>query len=145
MKNYDQLLKKIHGFLKPEGKLFVHIFTHKHYTYHFEDGWMAENFFTGGTMPSDDMLLYFSSDFSILNHWRVNGSNYEKTSNAWLACLDKNWRSGKLGPVLKKAYGEGKERFWYVSWRLFFLACAELWGFRKGEEWIVSHYLFEKR
>jgi len=145
MKNYTMLLKKIYGFLKPGGKLFVHIFTHKDYTYHFEDGWMADNFFTGGTMPSDDMLLYFCQDFAIVNHWRVNGSNYEKTSNGWLAYLDKNWRNGKLSPVLCEAYGEGKEREWYVNWRLFFLACAELWGFRKGEEWIVSHYLFERK
>ena len=145
MKNYSMLLEKIHGFLKPGGKLFVHIFTHKDYTYHFEDGWMADNFFTGGTMPSDDMLLYFCQDFAIVNHWRVNGSNYEKTSNGWLDYLDKNWGNGKLSPVLREAYGEGKEREWYVNWRLFFLACAELWGFRKGEEWIVSHYLFERK
>lgn len=145
MKNYAELLKKIQGFLKPKGKLFVHIFTHKDFTYHFEDGWMAENFFTGGTMPSDDMLLYFAADFSIINHWRVNGTNYEKTSNGWLAYLDKNWKNGKLAPVLSKAYGKGNERFWYVSWRLFFLSCAELWGYRNGEEWIVSHYLFEKK
>lgn len=76
-------MKKVHGFLKPKGKLFVHIFSHKNFTYNFEKGWMADNFFTGGTMPSDDMLLYFNQDFSILNHWRVNGTNYEKTSNGW--------------------------------------------------------------
>jgi len=144
MKNYSLLLKKIKAFLKPAGKLFVHIFTHRDYTYNFEDGWMAENFFTGGTMPSDDMLLYFCKDFSILNHWRVSGQNYEKTSNGWLAHLDRNWKNGKLKPVLKKAYGEGKEKFWYISWRLFFLACAELWGYRNGQEWIVSHYVFQR-
>jgi len=61
-----------------------------------------------------------------------------------LAYLDKNWKNGKLKPVLKKAYGEGKEKFWYISWRLFFLACAELWGYRNGQEWIVSHYVFQR-
>mmetsp|Transcript_121968 Transcript_121968/g.350468 ORF Transcript_121968/g.350468 Transcript_121968/m.350468 type:complete len:403 (-) Transcript_121968:40-1248(-) len=145
MKNYDHLLKKVHGFLKPGGKLFVHIFTHKDFTYHFDKGWMSDNFFTGGTMPSDDLLLYFANDFSIQNHWRVNGTNYEKTSNGWLAYLDKSWRSGELKPVLAEAYGEGKEREWYVNWRLFFLACAELWGLENGNEWIVSLYLFQKR
>mmetsp|Transcript_17529 Transcript_17529/g.36037 ORF Transcript_17529/g.36037 Transcript_17529/m.36037 type:complete len:406 (+) Transcript_17529:218-1435(+) len=146
MKNYQDLLNKIHGWLKPDGgKLFVHIFTHKDYCYEFEKGWMSENFFTGGTMPSDDLLLYFSKQFSIVNHWRVNGQNYEKTSNGWLDYLDKSWRSGELKPVLAEAYGAGKEREWYVNWRLFFLACAELWGYDGGDEWIVSLYLFERR
>lgn len=145
MKNYSMLLNKVHGFLKPTGKLFIHIFTHKDFTYHFEDGWMAENFFTGGTMPSDDLMLYFAENFYVLNHWRVNGSHYEKTSNGWLAYLDDNWKNGKLKPVLKEAYGEGKEKEWYVNWRLFYLACAELWGYDHGNEWIVSHYLFQRR
>ncbi|GAX19714.1 hypothetical protein FisN_19Hh301 [Fistulifera solaris] len=146
MKNYQSLLQKVQGFLKPGGKLFVHIFTHKDYAYHFEQGWMSDNFFTGGTMPSDDLLLYFAGTASlgIQEHWRVNGQHYEKTSNGWLRMLDQNWRNGKLGPVLQEAYGVGKEREWYVNWRLFFLACAELWGYDQGEEWIVSHYLFVK-
>lgn len=106
---------------------------------------MADTFFTGGTMPSDDLLLYFSEHFSVTNHWRVNGSNYEKTSNAWLGLMDKHWKSGELEPVLEEAYGKGKGREWYVNWRLFYLACAELFGLNNGEEWMVSHYLFERR
>jgi len=145
MKNYNVLLQKIHGFLKPKGKLFVHIFSHKNFVYHFEDGWMSQNFFTGGTMPSDDLLLYFAQDFHVQNHWRVNGTNYERTSNGWLEIMDKNWKNGQLRPVLREAYGEGKEREWYCNWRLFFMACAELFGLDGGNEWIVSHYLFEKR
>eukprot|EP00586_Coscinodiscus_wailesii_P005405 CAMPEP_0172486002 /NCGR_PEP_ID=MMETSP1066-20121228/14332_1 /TAXON_ID=671091 /ORGANISM="Coscinodiscus wailesii, Strain CCMP2513" /LENGTH=424 /DNA_ID=CAMNT_0013251649 /DNA_START=137 /DNA_END=1408 /DNA_ORIENTATION=- len=145
MKNYSILLRKVNSFLSPTGKLFIHIFTHKTFTYHFDSGWLADNFFTGGTMPSDDLLLYFQEHFLIEKHWRVNGQNYEKTSNGWLAKMDKNWRQGKLKPVLKEAYGAGKEREWYTNWRLFFLACAELWGYDQGTEWIVSHYLFEKR
>eukprot|EP00522_Entomoneis_paludosa_P014010 CAMPEP_0172451416 /NCGR_PEP_ID=MMETSP1065-20121228/9473_1 /TAXON_ID=265537 /ORGANISM="Amphiprora paludosa, Strain CCMP125" /LENGTH=369 /DNA_ID=CAMNT_0013203371 /DNA_START=50 /DNA_END=1156 /DNA_ORIENTATION=- len=112
MKNYDHLMEKVNGFLKPGGKLFVHIFTHKDYTYHFDKGWMSDNFFTGGTMPSDDLLLYFANHFKIENHWRVNGTNYEKTSNGWLDYLDKSWKSGELKPVLAQAYGEGNEREW---------------------------------
>ena len=96
-------------------------------------------------MPSDDLLLYFGENFCCENHWRVNGTNYEKTSNGWLSYLDKNWKNGKLRPVLAEAYGEGKEYEWFVNWRLFFLACAELFGYDNGEEWIVSHYLFQKR
>jgi len=145
MKNYNVLLSKIHTFLKPTGKLFVHIFTNINYTYHFEKGWMADTFFTGGTMPSDDLLLYFGEHFAVANHWRVNGSNYEKTSNAWLALMDKHWKTGELEPVLEEAYGKGKGREWYVNWRLFYLACAELFGMNSGEEWMVSHYLFERR
>lgn len=145
MKNYSFLLQKVKKFLKPNGKLFVHIFTHKDYTYHFEEGWLADNFFTGGTMPSDDLLLYFADDFVCRNHWRVNGTHYSKTSNAWLKTMDTNWKAGALAPVLSKAYGNGKEREWYVNWRLFYLSCAELWGYAKGEEWIVSHYIFDCR
>ena len=141
MKNYSTLLRKIHTFLSPTGKLFVHIFSHKQYAYHFADGWMASTFFTGGTMPSDDLLLYFSRHFSVEQHWRVNGSHYEKTSNAWLGLMDENWKKGELEPVLEEAYGEGRGR----DWRLFYLACAELFGMNGGEEWIVSHYLFERR
>jgi len=145
MKNYNILLQKIDRFLKPQGQLFVHIFSHKDFVYHFEDGWMSQTFFTGGTMPSDDLLLYFAQDFHVKNHWRVNGTHYEKTSNGWLKMMDDNWKNGQLEPVLRQAYGEGKEREWYVNWRLFYLACAELFGLDGGNEWIVSHYLFQKR
>lgn len=145
MKNYSSLLAKVHSFLKPGGKLFLHMFTHKSYTYHFQEGWMAANFFTGGTMVSDDLMLYFSEHFSVLRHWRVNGTHYSKTSNAWLSIMDANWKKGNLSPLLDEAYGEGKAWEWYWNWRLFFLACAELWGFQNGQEWIVSHYLFQRR
>jgi cyclopropane-fatty-acyl-phospholipid synthase len=146
MKNYQQLLSLVHGFLKPQvGKLFIHIFTHKDYTYHFDQGWMSDNFFTGGTMPSDDLLLYFNQDFTVRHHWRVPGHHYEKTSNAWLSNLDEAWQKKTLQPVLMQAYGAGQEWQWYINWRLFFLACAELWGLDNGQEWIVSHYLLERR
>lgn len=148
MKNYSRLLAKVHTFLKAKGKVFLHIFTHKSFTYHFDDeGWMSQHFFTGGTMPSNDLMLYFSQNFSIEKHWVVNGQNYEKTSNAWLQTLDHSWKTEheKLMGIFKNTYGEGNEQEWYWKWRCFFMACAELWGYDSGEEWVVSHYLFERR
>ncbi len=147
MKNYQQLMQKISTWLKPDGKLFVHIFTHKECEYHFEDrdgsDWLTRYFFTGGTMPSDSLLLYFQDHLSIEEHWRVNGMHYQKTSEAWLQNMQQN--KDIIMPLLKETYGDGQEQRWWMYWRMFFLACAELWGYAKGEEWIVSHYTFTKK
>jgi cyclopropane-fatty-acyl-phospholipid synthase len=144
MKNYEELLDRISRWLKPEGKLFVHIFTHREYAYHYEtkdeSDWMARYFFTGGQMPSDDLLLYFQNKLSIDDHWQVNGTHYQKTSEAWLTRMDE--ASDELKPLIAETYGEAEAKKWWVWWRCFFMACAELWGFRGGDEWIVSHYRF---
>lgn len=144
MKNYELLLKKVSSWLEAEGKLFVHIFSHIKYAYHYEnrDGndWLTEHFFTGGTMPSDDLLLYFQKHVSIENHWRVSGTHYEKTANRWLANMDENRE--EIMEVFRNTYGEKEAKRWWVYWRVFFMACAELWGYERGSQWIVSHYLF---
>lgn len=146
MRNYDLLLKKVNGFLKDDGKLFVHIFTHKDYAYKFEvideTDWMSKYFFTGGIMPSDHLLLYFPEYVSIEKHWRVSGTHYQKTSEAWLSNMDK--AKPEIMEIMKRVYGADEAVKWWVYWRIFFMACAELWGYNGGNEWMVSHYLFKK-
>jgi cyclopropane-fatty-acyl-phospholipid synthase len=147
MRNYEKLLAKIDGFLRPTGKLFVHIFTHKEFAYKFEvrddSDWMSKYFFTGGIMPSDHLLFYFPDSFIVEDHWRVSGSHYQNTSEAWLRNM--NHHKNELLPILSRTYGESEAVRWWVRWRVFFMACSELWGFKRGEEWLVSHYLFAKR
>jgi cyclopropane-fatty-acyl-phospholipid synthase len=147
MRNHAQLFEKISGFLKPDAKMFIHIFTHKELTYLFEvkddTDWMSKYFFTGGMMPSDHYLLYFQEHFKIQNHWRVNGTHYSKTSEAWLSKMDQH--KDIIMPLFEKTYGKGQAVKWWVYWRIFFMSCAELWGYDNGNEWFVSHYLFQKR
>lgn len=145
-KNYEILLSKISDVLAPGGKLFVHIFTHRHFAYPFEtegeDNWMGKYFFTGGQMPSHDLLMSFQKDLYLEKSWIWDGTHYEKTSNAWLENLDKN--KEVIMPIFEKTYGENAA-VWFQRWRVFFMACAELFGYKDGQEWGVSHYLFSKK
>lgn len=147
MRNYQELMRRIASWSNPGALLFVHIFTHKSFAYAFEDrgpgDWMARHFFTGGIMPSDDLLLHFQDDFSIREHWRLDGTHYQKTAAAWLAAMDAN-RAAIL-ELFRKTYGAENALLWFVRWRVFYMACEELWGYRRGGEWLVSHYLFAKR
>jgi cyclopropane-fatty-acyl-phospholipid synthase len=146
MRNYRALLERVAGMMKDDGKLFVHIFTHREYTYLFEvqneHDWMSKYFFTGGIMPGDHLLFYFNDHVCVERHWRVSGLHYRKTSEAWLRNMDTN--QGKILPLFRSTYGNDRAGIWWVYWRVFFMACAELWGYRNGEEWFVSHYLFRK-
>ncbi|MEO5979919.1 MAG: class I SAM-dependent methyltransferase [Chryseolinea sp.] len=147
MRNYKLLMKRIAGWLKDDGKLFVHIFTHHKYAYKFEvkdeSDWMSKYFFTGGIMPSNDLLFYFDEDLVKQDQWLVNGKNYQKTSEAWLTNMDAY--EAEVIPIMNATYGEKKGMLWLAYWRIFFMSCAELWGYRGGNEWMISHYLFKKR
>lgn len=147
LRNYEKLFKKISALLKDDAKMFVHIFTHKTFAYKFEvkddSDWMSKYFFTGGIMPSNNLFSYFNDDLIIKNQWIVNGMHYSKTSEAWLKNMDKHEK--EIMPIFEKTYGKENAVKWWVYWRVFYMACAELWGFKNGEEWMVCHYLFSKK
>ena len=146
MRNYQILFEKLNQWLKPEGKFFMHIFCHRDVPYAFEvqgdDDWMSQFFFSGGFMPSDDTPLQFQKHLKIAKQWRWDGTHYEKTANAWLENMDNN--RDKITPILARCYGAENVQVWRQRWRIFFMACAELFGFNHGQEWWVGHYLFEK-
>jgi len=147
MRNHEELMRRIAGWLKPNGKCFVHIFVHRRATYLYETrgaaNWMGRYFFTGGVMPADDLLVQHQRDLLLQKKWRQSGEHYRKTADAWLRNLDDH-REEVLN-IFDRVYGPRDKHRWLQRWRMFFMACAETFGYANGGEWWVSHYLFTKR
>lgn len=146
MRNYRELLARIRGWLRHDGRLFVHVFCHREHAYPYEtegaDNWMGRHFFTGGIMPSLDLFSRFDDDMTVEARWEVDGRHYSRTARAWRENIEA--RRGEVERVFDESY-EGDGVRWYHRWRLFFLACEELFGYRNGSEWMVGHYRFAPR
>lgn len=142
VRNWERLLGRVHEWLNDDGRVFLHVFSHRSLAYPFEtDGqndWMARYFFTGGMMPAHGLLASLNIPFEVEEDWEVNGTNYARTAEDWLRNLD--MKRATVMPILEEAYGKAEAPVWFRRWRMFFLACAELFGFEDGEEWMVSHY-----
>ena len=146
MRNWARLFHQINAWLKPDGRFFMHVFCHKSLPYAFEvqdeSDWMSQYFFSGGMMPSWDLATLIESPLQLEHRWQWNGQHYEKTANAWLENMDR--RQSELWPIVVATYGQKSARLWWTRWRIFFMACAELFGYRNGTEWPVGHYLFRR-
>ena len=146
MRNYGELFRRIDDWLLPDGRFFMHIFCHRTTPYEYQDkgpsDWMSRHFFSGGIMPSANLPLRFTENLIIDEQWHWNGKHYVKTCNAWLDNMDKN--KDAIMPVLAKCYGAWNASLWWQRWRIFFMACAELFDYDEGQEWFVGHYLFRK-
>ncbi len=147
MRNWRELFARVHDWLDDDGRFFMHVFCHRDVPYAFEDqgpgDWMSRHFFTGGMMPSDGLALRFQDRLTVRAQWRWSGRHYERTANAWLANLDS--RRTEALAVLAEIHGPTEAATWLQRWRVFFMACAELFGYRNGQEWWVSHYLLSRR
>ncbi|MGI9233937.1 MAG: SAM-dependent methyltransferase [Woeseiaceae bacterium] len=146
MRNYEELFRRISSWLVPDGRFFMHIFCHRSTPYEYIDkgpgDWMSRHFFSGGIMPSAELPLLFQQDLNVEQRWAWNGHHYAKTCRAWLNQMDT--RRGAVMPVLADTYGQEEASRWWMRWRMFFMACEELFRFNDGHEWFVSHYLFRK-
>ncbi|MGI8412618.1 MAG: SAM-dependent methyltransferase [Solirubrobacteraceae bacterium] len=142
MRNWRELLARVSGWLAPDGKAFVHVFSHRTLPYRFEGTWAAKRFFSGGVMPSHDLLARFQDDLTLTEAWIVPGTHYARTLAAWLVRLDS--RQGEAIRILvADGRSEREARRLLASWRLFLLCTEEIWGYRGGNRWLVSQYLLE--
>jgi len=143
MRNWKELLKRISTWLRPEGRLFLHIFTHRTLAYTFAGTWASERFFTAGTMPSHDLLLFFQENMRLESRWGMNGEHYARTLGGWLERLDA--RQDEALAILETVYGRKKAKRALGTWRLFLISTEQIWRWNNGEDWMVSHYLFSPR
>ncbi|WP_052668260.1 SAM-dependent methyltransferase [Nitriliruptor alkaliphilus] len=147
VRNHGALTGRIATWLRPGGELFVHVFAHRSDPYPFDTGgsgdWMARHFFTGGLMPSDDLLLHAVRDLDVADHWVISGTHYARTLRAWLDNLDTH--RDRAIQLLGETYGPRAATAWFHRWRVFDIACEELFAFAGGDEWHVSHYRFLSR
>jgi cyclopropane-fatty-acyl-phospholipid synthase len=147
MRNWPALFARIAEWLRADGQFFMHVFCHRSVPYAFSsdgpDDWMGRYFFSGGMMPSDELPLRFQEALQLRERWRWDGRHYERTANAWLANMDAH--RAAIWPILEQVYGAAEAARWWMRWRLFFMACAELFGYEGGQQWWVGHYLFERR
>ena len=146
LRNWPQAFARVARWLNPQGRFFMHVFAHRGAPYPFVErdasDWMSKHFFSGGMMPSDDLALQCQDDLCLLNRWRWDGTHYQRTSEAWLRNMDE--QRAALWPLFERTYGNDAG-VWWQRWRLFFMSVAELFGFEGGQQWWVSHYLFERR
>ncbi len=147
MRNWGALFERVNGWLAPGGKFFMHVFCHCSTPYEFIDkgptDWMSRYFFSGGMMPSADLPLRFPEHLQIENRWHWNGKHYARTCNTWLEQMDSN--RAAIMPVLEDCYGQAYAQLWWQRWRIFFMACAELFDYDDGQEWFVGHYLMTRQ
>ncbi|MBS0452721.1 MAG: class I SAM-dependent methyltransferase [Proteobacteria bacterium] len=146
LRNWPQAFAKVSAWLRPDGLFFLHVFTHRDAPYAFEvrdaSDWMSQHFFTGGMMPSDDLALHFQDDLRLLQRWRWDGRHYGRTARAWLQNMDMQRKN--LITVVQAGF-QGDAELWWMRWRLFFMSVEELFAWNEGQQWWVSHYLFERR
>ena len=144
MRNYRELFARISRWLVPDGRFYMHIFCHRLCTYEFEDrgpsDWMGRHFFSGGIMPSADLPLRFQGDLLLEDQHLWSGQHYARTAEAWLKRMDQ--RKDRVLPILEQTYGQSNADQWMMRWRMFFMACAELFAYDSGREWMIGHYVF---
>ncbi|WP_326532760.1 SAM-dependent methyltransferase [Pseudorhodoferax sp.] len=146
LRNWPRAFAQVAHWLVPEGQFFMHVFAHREAPYAFEprdaSDWMSRHFFSGGMMPSDDLALHCQDHLRLRERWRWDGRHYQRTAAAWLANMDAG--QATLAPLLAATYGAEQAGIWWQRWRLFFMAVEELFGYADGQQWWVSHYLFDK-
>ena len=147
LRNWPQAFARVARWLRPQGRFFMHVFAHREAPYAFVErdasDWMSRHFFSGGMMPSDDLALLCQDDLRLVRRWRWDGTHYQRTAEAWLRNMDE--QRDALMPLFERSYGPESAGVWWMRWRLFFMSVAELFGWADGQQWWVSHYLFDKR